>query len=176
MKLKNVLKNKFFQLGFILIVVLLSFIIFQKTITKVTLLSSHQTPVPDATETSKVLRIVDGDTIEIENGRKVRYIGINTPEIESGECFATEASEFNKELILGKGIKLIKDTSEVDKYGRLLRYVYIGDDFINDDLVKNGFARVMTVPPDTKFKEEFKNLENYARVNKLGLWGKCINK
>lgn len=122
---------------------------------------------------AKVTRVIDGDTIVIDTGEEVRYIGMNTPETETSECFATEASEVNENLVLGKTVRLEKDVSETDKYGRLLRYVYVGDTFIDDYLVKNGDARVMTVPPDTKYKDEFLQSENYAKENNLGLWGKC---
>jgi micrococcal nuclease len=122
---------------------------------------------------AKVIRVIDGDTIQLEGGDRVRYIGMNTPELETNECFATEASEINKNLVLGKIIKLEKDISDTDKYGRLLRYVYVDNVFIDDYLVKNGDAKVMTIPPDTKYKDEFLQSQNYAKQNNLGLWGKC---
>lgn len=123
---------------------------------------------------AKVTRVIDGDTIVIDTGQKVRYIGMNTPEVETSECFATEATQINKNLVLGKEIKLEKDVSDVDKYGRLLRYVYIGDTFVDDYLLKNGYAKIMTVPPDIKYKDEFLQSEKYARENNLGLWGNCL--
>jgi micrococcal nuclease len=82
------------------------------------------------------------------------------------------ASQINSQLVLGKTIKLEKDVSETDKYGRLLRFVYVGNIFIDDYLVKNGFARVMTVPPDIEYESQFLESENYAKENKLGLWSK----
>jgi micrococcal nuclease len=123
----------------------------------------------------KVSRVIDGDTIVIDTGQRVRYIGMNTPEIETSECYATEASEINKNLVLGKTVKLEKDVSETDKYGRLLRYVYVGDIFIDDELVKEGAAKIMTVPPDIEYKDEFLQSQNYAKENNLGLWSKCQN-
>src|SRR3990167_2207640 len=75
-----------------------------------------------------VSRVVDGDTIELNTGEKLRYIGIDTPEINYGkdpECFAQQAKEFNKKLVEKKVIKIEKDVSEKDKFGRLLRYVYV---------------------------------------------------
>ncbi len=123
---------------------------------------------------AKVTRVIDGDTIEIENGDRVRYIGMNTPEIENSECFATEAGEINKNLVLGKIVRLEKDVSETDKYGRLLRFVYVGDIFIDDYLVKDGYAKIMTVPPDIKYKNQFSQSEKYAKENNLGLWSKCF--
>lgn len=126
-----------------------------------------------------VTRVIDGDTIVIDTGQHVRYIGMNTPELESSECYATEASEINTNLVLGKTVKLVKDVSETDKYGRLLRFVFVedasvGDTFVDDYLVKDGAAKIMTVPPDVEFKDDFLKSENYAKENKLGLWGKCF--
>jgi len=129
----------------------------------------------------KVVRVIDGDTIEIEEKIKVRYIGINSPEIyhdstgkKTGEqCFAQEAYLKNKELVEGKTITLVRDVSDKDKYGRLLRYVYIDDLFINDYLIKNGFAKIMTIKPDVKYSLEFKALEKESKTNNLGIWSKC---
>lgn len=133
------------------------------------------TPSPEILEftLAKVTKVIDGDTIVINTGQHVRYIGINTPEIETNECFATEASEVNKNLVLGKEIKLVKDVSEMDKYGRSLRYVFVGNYFINDYLAKSGYAKTMAIPPDVKYINQILESEKYARENKLGLWGKC---
>lgn len=122
-----------------------------------------------------VTRIVDGDTIEIEGGRKVRYIGIDTPEtvdpIRPAGCYGKEASLKNSELVLNKKVKLVKDVSETDKYGRLLRYVYVENTFVNDYLVSEGYAKASTYTPDVKFSEQFLNSERKAREEKKGLWG-----
>src|SRR3989338_7868321 len=88
----------------------------------------------------KVIRVIDGDTIEIEGKIKVRYIGVNSPESE--QCFANESYLENKKLVEGKTITLVRDVSDKDKYGRLLRYVYADDQFVNEYLIKNGFAKV----------------------------------
>ncbi len=124
-----------------------------------------------------VTKVVDGDTIEIEGGQKVRYIGIDTPETvdprKTVQCFGVEASNKNKELVLGKKVKLVKDVSETDKYGRLLRYVYVGNTFVNDYLVANGFARASSYPPDVKYQDQFKKSESAAREKNLGLWNSC---
>lgn len=132
-------------------------------------------------QTVNVVRVIDGDTIEIEGKIKVRYIGINTPEIyhdttgkKTGEqCFANESYLENKKLVEGKTVTLIKDVSDKDKYGRLLRYVYVNEVFINDYLVSNGFAKIMTIKPDVKYSVEFKQKEKEAKVNKFGLWKIC---
>ncbi len=145
--------------------------------------SKSETEQPNKTEstngyeTAKVLKIIDGDTIEIDTGHKVRYIGIDTPETnhptKKKECFGTEASAYNKNLVAGKEIRMIKDKSETDRYGRLLRYVYIDEIFINEELVRNGYAKAVAYSPDTKYQSEFQLAETYAKENNLGLWNTC---
>lgn len=130
-----------------------------------------------------VSRVIDGDTIEISTGQKVRYIGINTPETVHPEkpvqCFGKEASVRNKELIEGKLVHLEKDISETDKYGRLLRYVYLKENesaptiFINDYLIRQGYAHSSSYPPDIKYQDQFRQAEADARDNNRGLWTEC---
>ena len=127
---------------------------------------------------STVTKIVDGDTIAIDTGAKVRYIGINSPESVDPrklvECFGKEASKYNSNLVLNKKIRLVKDVSEKDSYGRLLRYVYLVDGtFVNEKLVRDGYAAVMTVPPNVKFSKLFAAAEREARQAESGLWSKC---
>lgn len=132
-----------------------------------------------------VTKVVDGDTIEVNIAgvlKKVRYIGVNTPETvdprRGVECFGREASNENKRLVLGKQVHLEKDISETDKFGRLLRFIHLPLDdgttlFVNDYLVREGFAYASTYPPDVKFAEKFKEAEVKARENKKGLWNSC---
>lgn len=124
-----------------------------------------------------VTRVIDGDTIEINNNQKVRLIGVDTPETVSPkkkiECYGVEASNFTKEKLLGKSVKLEKDISETDKYGRLLRYVWLDDQMFNEILVKEGYALVSTYPPDVKYKDKFLEAQEFSRNNKLGLWNAC---
>lgn len=130
-----------------------------------------------------VERVIDGDTLQLSNRQTVRYIGIDTPEIvdtrKKMQCFGIEAAEKNKELAEGKNVRLEKDVSEVDRYGRLLRYVYVQsledseEVFINDYLVRNGFAHTSSFPPDIKYQSQFRDSQNYARLNNLGLWASC---
>ena len=127
------------------------------------------------TDFVRVKRVVDGDTIELETGEKVRYIGMNTPESVKinfpVECFGKVASEKNKEMVEGKLVHLEKDVSDTDRYGRLLRFIYLEDGtFVNDVLVREGYARVSTFPPDVKFSEQFKAAEREAKSVKRGLW------
>lgn len=133
-------------------------------------------------EQALVIKVVDGDTIEIDSGQTVRLIGIDTPETVDPRrpvgCFGKEASNETKNLINGKVVILQKDVSDKDKYRRLLRYVFlpINNDqilFVNDYLVREGFAKVLTYPPDVKYNEQFRQAEREARETKKGLWGKC---
>lgn len=136
--------------------------------------SSSTPSIAPARDLLKVIKVIDGDTIVLETGETVRYIGIDTPETK-GDCFAVESTNKNKELVLGKEVKLEKDVSETDRYKRLLRYVYIDDIFVNDYLVREGYAKVSTYPPDVKYQGQFLESEKYARENGLGLWSKCVN-
>jgi endonuclease YncB( thermonuclease family) len=135
---------------------------------------------------SKVTYVYDGDTVEISTGERVRYIGIDATEVQHGnqkaQCFSGEAAEKNKELVLNKEVKLEKDVSDKDKYGRLLRYVYlpageagVGNIFVNKYLTRFGFAYDWAVSPDVKFSQELKEAQNEARANQRGLWapGTC---
>ncbi len=128
-------------------------------------------------KTFLVTRVIDGDTIEIEGGQKVRYIGIDTPETvdprKPVQCFGKEASAKNKELVEGKKVRLEKDVTDTDKYGRLLRYVYIGDIFVNLELVKQGYASSYSYPPDIKFQNIFLQAQQEAQAKDLGFWSAC---
>jgi len=120
-------------------------------------------------EPATLLRVIDGDTIDIElNGerQRVRYIGVNTPERDE-LCFE-EATEANIDLVDGKTVKLVKDVSETDRYGRLLRYVYVGDVFVNRALVAEGFAEAVLYRPDDRHYELFSQLEAEAAQSGLG--------
>ncbi len=117
-----------------------------------------------------VKEVVDGDTIVLSGGQRVRLIGINTP--EKGMYFFDEAREVLEAMVLGKEVILEKDISEADRYGRLLRYVYVEDLFVNLEMVGKGFANVYTYPPDVRYTEEFLKAEREARSNNLGLWQK----
>jgi len=128
-------------------------------------------------KTYLVTKVIDGDTVAIEDGEVIRYIGIDTPETvhpsKPVECFGKEASNKNKELVEGKRVKLEKDVSETDRYGRLLRYVWVGDIFVNDYLVRQGYAYVYTYPPNVKYSEQFVQAQQEARENNRGLWEGC---
>jgi len=124
-----------------------------------------------------VTKVIDGDTIALETGEVVRYIGIDTPETKHPtkgvECFGQEAAAQNNALVAGKRVRLEKDVSNTDRYGRLLRYVYVDGIFVNDYLVRQGFAYSYTYPPDVAHQEQFAQAEREARDNKRGLWTAC---
>lgn len=145
-----------------------------RPISPISIVSPVSTPVREKT---KVSFIIDGDTIVLSDKRKVRYIGINTPEIGRdkvpNECFAKESASINKQLVDGVEIEMEKDISEEDKYGRLLRYVWKNNVFINEFLVRQGYARLETIPPDTRYYQLLKSAEIEARESERGLWGKC---
>ena len=127
---------------------------------------------------ARVTYVFDGDTVEISTGERVRYIGVDTPEIkhqnQKAQCFGGEAAGKNKELVFGKEVRLKKDVSDKDKYGRLLRYVYLGDLFVNDYLSRYGFAYAWAFPPDVKFSQELNDAQDEAHTNQRGLWAPGI--
>ncbi len=134
-----------------------------------------------------VTKVIDGDTFYIKlNGDTVsiRMIGIDTPETVDPRrpvgCFGKKSSDETKRLIEGKEVILTRDISDTDKYNRLLRYVFLpvsgGETlFINDYLIRQGFAKSLTYPPDVKYNERFVEAERDARENLRGLWSECQN-
>jgi len=168
----------------------------------------------DKQEHAKVIKVIDGDTIKLENGETVRYLGMDAPEIyefdsktnkwdKTDKCYSQEAMLKNKQLVEGKVVRLEKDISEKDKYGRLLRYVWVPchpefssgsvlespktteeilkqvqndkscNELVNMKLVKGGFATAMTVPPDNRYEQEILQAEQEAKAGKRGLWEAC---
>ena len=140
-------------------------------------------PAPVASQsdsaTVQVVRVIDGDTIQIccifGDRVTVRYVGIDTPEIHHPmkgiEPFGKEASEANRKLVDGKTVRLEFDVQQLDRYGRTLAYVYLEDGtFVNGWLLQNGYAMVMTIPPNVKYQELFLKLQREAREAGRGLW------
>jgi micrococcal nuclease len=128
-------------------------------------------------ETARVVGIVDGDTIKVEMQGQVyrlRYIGMNAPELDtpSGtpEPYAVDAAEANRRLVDGQIVTLEKDISNTDRYGRLLRYVYVGSTFVNAELVQHGLAWSHVYKPDIRLQETIKAAEIQARDAHYGLW------
>lgn len=115
-----------------------------------------------------VTEVIDGDTIVIEGGCHVRYIGIDAP--ESDELYYLQAKQINEDLIAGRKVRLESDISDKDNYGRLLRYVYVGDNFVNAEIVRQGCAWSVAYPPDVKYQVYLEAVEDEARQTKRGLW------
>ena len=126
-------------------------------------------PTPTGTgQDAQVVFVVDGDTIELADGRRVRYIGVNTP--ETGQPYAAEAKAFNESLVAGQEVWLETDVQETDQYGRLLAYVWAGDVFVNLELVRQGYANAYTLPPNVHYADGFVQAEQEAREAERGLW------
>ncbi len=124
------------------------------------------------TETAKVVKVIDGDTIVLQDGTKIRYIGMDTP--ERGMPLFEEAKKANADLVQNKEIRLVYDVERKDRYGRTLAYVHVNTDigniFVNAYLVREGYAKVATYPPNVKYVDVFKKLQKQAQENKVGLW------
>jgi micrococcal nuclease len=127
-----------------------------------------------------VQRVIDGDTIEVAldgTTQDVRYIGIDTPESvapdQPVECFGERASTVNHRLVDGERLRLVLGAEHRDQYGRLLAYVYAGKAFVNAELVRRGYARTLTIPPNTDHADLFDRLEREAAAAGRGLWGAC---
>lgn len=128
----------------------------------------------------KVVKVIDGDTVRLENGKILRYIGIDTPELRrkiegrwiySPAPFAEEAEEYNKKLVEGKYVKVEFDVKKTDEYGRLLGYVFVDNTFVNAKLLEEGLAVLYTQPPNVKYVDLFIRLQKKARKERKGLWG-----
>jgi micrococcal nuclease len=126
-----------------------------------------------------VSRAIDGDTVELSDGRLVRYIGVDTPEVRrrkngawvlDPEPFAEAARDANAAWVQGKRVKLEYDVERHDRYGRLLAYVYVDGEMVNEKLVREGYAKTLTIPPNVAYAEVFRGLAADARRMKRGLW------
>jgi micrococcal nuclease len=107
---------------------------------------------------------------------RVRYIGIDTPESYPGrvsECYAEEAKLANEQLVAGKVVQLVADRTDRDDYDRLLRYIYVDDLLVNAALVRDGYARVLPIPPNVRFAEALSQAAQTAQAENRGLWNAC---
>ena len=127
-----------------------------------------------------VQEVVDGDTIEVSGGERVRLIGVDTPETKAPNqpvgCFGQEASTFTASLLPpGTPVRLVGDVEQRDRFGRLLAYVYRRSDglFVNAELLRRGFAQVLTIPPNIAHTDEFAAIARQAREGSQGLWASC---
>jgi micrococcal nuclease len=128
---------------------------------------------------AKVVAVLDGDTIVISGGDKVRYAGLNTPETHHPdklpEYCGEEAFEANRRLVAGKTVRLEFDGRRRDKYGRLLAYVYVESLLVNAELIRQGYAQVSTYKENQRYHEEFERLQQNAIAARRGLWGGCVD-
>ena len=133
---------------------------------------SVEPPTINSTRSAKVIRVLDGDTIEIEGGQRVRYLGINAP--ESGQPFSTEATRENERLVAGRVVNLEFDVQTQDRYQRLLAYIWVGNKLVNEEIVKNGYAVSETIQPNVKYQDLILKAQQEARDACRGLWvGLC---
>src|SRR3954447_11126882 len=136
-----------------------------------------------AAQQATVVRVVDGDTVvaRLADGRyeRVRYIGMDTPEdVKPGvavQCYALKAAAYNRRLVAGRRVRLVPGAESRDRYGRLLAYVYRRSDglFVNEELVRRGYARPLTIPPNDRYAGPIAALASTARRAQRGLWGAC---
>jgi micrococcal nuclease len=121
-----------------------------------------------------VTRILDGDTVELADGRKIRYLLVDTPETSDGDCFSENAKQFNSDLVLNKDIELTYDVECEDRFGRTLAYVTVGGMEVNTLMIQRGYACVLHISPDGDSRvDEFQALELDAMRAGRGLWGMC---
>jgi micrococcal nuclease len=133
--------------------------------------------------TAKVVSVSDGDTIKVEfaNGTQesIRLIGVDTPETHHPTkpvgCFGVEAENFTRKNLENRDISLEYDVERKDKYDRTLAYVYLGDVRFNDVLLQQGYAKVLSIEPNTRYANMYSKYEVDARNKQLGLWGYCSN-
>ena len=149
-------------------------------------------PAP-ASERGFVARAIDGDTLKLSDGRRVRLIGVDTPELHYSEkllrdsrrtqkdikaiqALGREAADFTKQLCERKPVRIQTDVARHDKYGRLLAYIYLDDGtFVNAKILEEGYGQVMTIPPNVKYADYFLKLERAARKERKGLWAVTDN-
>ena len=141
--------------------------------------------VPDSARSGRVTHVSDGDTAYIDplrygttatswNGRKARFIGVDTPETYgSPECYGAKASAFTTRKLEGRTVKVTYGRDPIDPYDRALVYVWLDDKMFNATLIRKGYATVEIYPPNDRYERRFRRLEDAARRNDRGLWGAC---
>ena len=142
----------------------------------VILLSGCSQEQPDH---ARVRRVIDGDTIELHDGRRVRYLGIDTPEVRrrdgtrlvvDPEPFGKTATAFNRRLVEGQRVRLELDVQTHDRFGRLLAYVYVDGTMVNEELLRAGLAEPMILGPNIRYELQFRALADHARRAAKGMW------
>ncbi len=139
-------------------------------------------------EEAKVNRVVDGDTIELTDGQKIRYLYIDTPETVKPNtpvmCYGIDAKTYNKKSVDQKTIFLAFDKQPTDRYGRTLAFIYLNKEdasnnniqkSLNADMVKKGYAKAVSYSPNTTFKKDFESMMVTAQESKKGAWANCPN-
>lgn len=127
-------------------------------------------------DTATVTRIIDGDTIELEGGERVRYLMVNTPETTGGknECYGSNSVQFNTDLVMNKTVELRYDVEKTDQFGRTLAWVTVDGVEVNREIISRGFGCLLHIPPNGNDRlDEFEMLEQTARLSMKGLWGTC---
>jgi endonuclease YncB( thermonuclease family) len=141
--------------------------------------SESPRPSRSGGKSAKVVAVLDGDTIVISGGEKVRYAGLNTPETHHPdklpEYCGQEAFEANRRLVAGKSVRLEFGERRRDKYGRLLAYVYADNLFVNAELIRLGYGQVSTYKDNQRYHQEFSRLQQGAIAARRGLWGGCVD-
>lgn len=117
---------------------------------------------------ARIRRVIDGDTVVLEDGRRVRYLGINAPERD--QSYFAEATAFNRRLTEGRRVKLEDDEVPEDGYSRLLAYVYVDGEMVNAELIEAGLAHLLVIPPNLKHYDRLLELERRARAAQRGIW------
>ena len=132
-------------------------------------------PDPDeAFANDRVVRVIDGDTVVLASGERVRYVGLDTPEMgENPECGAQEATDLNRLMVEGKRVKLLAGPEDTDVFGRLLRYIFVDGTFVNAELVRTGHAMPRIYHPEEPFGRLFAQLGQDAKTASSGSWATC---
>jgi micrococcal nuclease len=133
-------------------------------------------PSPCGPTTAVVSHVIDGDTIVLESGERLRYILVDTPEITNGknDCYGAESRDYNNTLVTGRSVTIVYDQECQDTYGRLLGYVSVGELEVNRTLLEDGYACILHISPngDDLFAE-YQALENTAKSAGVGMWSAC---
>lgn len=129
--------------------------------------------VDEQSQKIKIIRVIDGDTVVTQDNQKIRLIGIDTPEININnpqKCLGDLATIKMKELLQDRYVTLEKDISHTDQYNRLLRYIWVDNQLINEVLLQQGYAQIETINPDTKYQHRLSAAQTQAKNQHLGLW------
>jgi len=137
-------------------------------------LAPNEPKLPKGNQKAWVKYVIDGDTIILGDGRRIRYLEINAPEDTSRhECFGHQATLANRQLVSHRQITFATDKEKYDKYGRLLAYVWVGKTFVNEYLLRQGYARLEIIPPNNAYYHFFRQAQKEALSRHRGLWREC---